>query len=649
MWTTLLAATLVAGFAPAQTLTKTTTQTTRRARVRKEHKESATERELRELQEQLKVQQDEIDALKQQLSSKDQQVTDTQQAAAAAAQQAAAATTAAQQANEAAQQSSSQAQALQTSVNDIKTTSAGLQETVVNNQAAVKEQIEHPSTVHYKGVNITPGGFLAFEGVVRQHTLNSDVNSPLNNIPFPSANEYQASELNFSGRQSRLSVLVEGNTGRANLTGYYEMDFLGTGTSSNNNQSNSYVLRQRQIWGRAALHNGFAVTGGQMWSLVTEDRRGTDARTEIQPQTIDAQYTVGYSWTRQPEFRLQQRWGNYEHRAFSAALSLEQAQITSFTANGTNPNQYFFGGPGQNGGLYNAAASSAGATTTTTTCATPTATSTCVTSVAATTSNITTYANNTAPDVIVKTAFDAPKLHVEIGGLARWLRDYYLPVTTTFTTPGTPIYTYGSAYAEHTSNAGGVFGSVRGYLGKYAELAVQGMAGTGVGRYGSAQLADATLRPDETLEPIRTYHGLLSIETHESKKLDIFAYYGGEYAQRTVYATAAGNLIGYGPRTLSDTGCDNAPAGPTSTIGNGGFQGSLSASSCGSPTRYIQEPVFGFQYRPINDPRYGKLQYSVTYSYLKRGLWSGVGSSTTPAAPHTSDSMVHVQMRYYIP
>ena len=98
------------------------------------------------------------------------------------------------------------------------------------------------------------------------------------------------------------------------------------------------------------------MTGGQTWSLVTENRRGTDARTEILPQTIDPQYLVGYSWERQPGIRIQQHFGKYETHGFTAALSLEQAQITNFTANGTNPSQYFFGGLGQNGGLYNAAA-----------------------------------------------------------------------------------------------------------------------------------------------------------------------------------------------------------------------------------------------------------------------------------------------------
>jgi FKBP-type peptidyl-prolyl cis-trans isomerase len=649
----LLAASLVSGYAYAQTSSQDPAPTRRTSKA-KPKKESATEIELRELREQMKAQQDEIDALKQQLSTKQQQLSDTQQTATSAQQQAAAAAASAQQASDAAAQSSSQTQALQSTVTDLKTTNAGLQQTVLDNQAsqaALKTEIENPVALRYKGVTITPGGFFAFEGVWRQHTVNSDINTPLNSIPFPSVNQFPASELNFSGRQSRLSALIEAHPSTTALTGYAEMDFLGTGTSSNNNQSNSYVLRQRQIWGRAAFQGGFAVTGGQMWSLVTENRRGTNARTEIQPQTIDPQYLVGYSWTRQPGIRLQQHVGRDEQHGETFALSLEQAQITNFTANGTNPNQYFFGGLGQNGGLYNAAASSAGATTTTTTCSTPsttTPTTTCVTSVTATTSNITTYANNTAPDLVAKVAFDAPAVHVEIGGLARWFRNYYYPVTWGGTASA-PTFSYVQTYQQHTAAGGGLFFSIRGYASKYAELALQAMGGPGVGRYGSAQLADVTLRPDQTLEPIRNYHGLLSIETHEGKHLDIFAYYGGEYAQRTVYTTPVGGLVGYGPPNLNNGGCNNAPAPPSTTIGNAGFGGNLSATTCGSPTRYIQEPMFGFQWRPISDPRYGRLQYSVTYSYLKRGLWSGVGSTTTPAAPQVSDPMVHFQMRYYVP
>lgn len=647
LWTALLSAALVSGYAPAQTSTQPAKPAAKK--TTKAKKESPVEIELRELREQLKAQQDQIDSLRGQLSQKDQQVNQATQAATTAQSQAEAATTAANQAQQAATETGTKQAALESSVSDMKTATAGLQETVVNNQATIKSEIDNPLALRYKGLTITPVAFFAFEGVWRQHTLNSDINSPMNSIPFPSANQYQASELNFSGRQSRLGGLFEAKpSSNLSLTGYFESDFLGTGTSSNNNQSNSYVFRIRQMWGKAALHNGFAVTGGQTWSLVTENRRSTNVRTEIQPQTIDSQYLVGYSWERQPGIRVQQHFGKDETHGFTAALSLEQAQITNFTANGTNPSQFFFGGLGQNGGLYNAAASAAGATTTTTTCATPTSTSTCVTSVTATTTNITAYANNVAPDLVVKFAFDAPKFHGEIGGLGRWMRDYYYPVTWGGTASA-PTFTYTQTYQQHTAAAGGIFGSARGYLSKYAEIAVQAMAGTGVGRYGSAQLADVTLRPDETLEPIRNYHGLFSIETHEGKNFDIFAYYGGEYGQRTVYTSPVGSLVGYGPRNLSDAGCDTVPGGPASTIGNGGFTGTLSPVTCGEPTRYIQEPMFGFQWRPVNDPKWGRLQYSATYSYLKRGLWSGVGSTTTPPAPQTSDSMLHFQMRYYIP
>jgi len=458
--------------------------------------------------------------------------------------------------------------------------------------------------------------------VWRQHSVNSDINTPFNSIPVPGANEGHISELNFSGRQSRLGGLFEGNAGSFKLSGYFEADFLSSGTTSNNNQSNSYTLRQRQIWGRAETTGGFAITGGQMWSLVTEDGTSTNNRTEKLPNSIDSQYTVGFSWERQPSFRLQQRWGDVKTGAFTAALSVEQAQITSFTAtsatSGAVPTNYFFAGAGTGGGLYNAYSG--------------------------------TYANNVAPDLIVKGAWDMPKAHIELGGLARFLRDYYYPITATGAVGAAASYTYSANPIASTKDAGGIFGNIRVSPSPYLDLALEAMAGDGVGRYGSSQLADATLRPDGTLEPVRNYHGLLSIESHPTKKLDVFFYYGGEYAQRTVYTTAQGYLMGYGAPNLVDSACYNLPINPASSTG-----GSPSApSNCNSPTRYIQEPVGGFIYRVASSPKYGRLQYWVTYSYLQRNLWSGVNVPTTgpvsgPTGPRATDPMIHISMRYYIP
>ena len=290
------------------------------------------------------------------------------------------------------------------------------------------------------------------------------------------------SELNFSGRQSRLSVLVTGDAGSYKLSGYWEMDFLGTGTTSNNNQSNSYVMRQRQIWGQFATAGGFTVTGGQMWSLVTEDGRFEDPRTEIQPLTIDSQYLVGYTWTRQPGIHVEQRFGfgDAKNSDITLGASAEQAQITNFTAAGPIPTEFFFGGVGNNGGLYNAAGNVGGGNT-------------------AGTGALTTYANNVAPDIIVKAALDVPKVHAEIGGIGRFLRNEYFPVLTVAGTASAPVYTYSPILRTSTATAGGGFFTVRVKPMPLFEVALQGMFGTGVGRYGSSQLADATLKPNETL------------------------------------------------------------------------------------------------------------------------------------------------------
>ncbi len=437
-----------------------------------------------------------------------------------------------------------------------------------------------------------------------------------------SANQGHVSELNFSGRQSRLGGLFTGDAGKFKLSGYFEGDFLSSGTTSNGNQSNSYTLRQRQFWGQAALSSGFTLTGGQMWSLVTETGTSTNNRTEKLPNTIDAQYMVGFSWARQGAIRIQQTFGDVKKSGMlTLAAAAENAQITNFTAassvSAAVPTNFFFAGPGQNGGLYNAFNG--------------------------------TYANNVSPDFIVKGTYDLPHAHFELGGLARFLRDYYFPITATGGTAAAPTYTYAAGYISNTKTAGGGFLGVRVSPNKYADIAFTGMAGDGTGRYGSSQLADATIRPDGTLEPIRNYHGLFSLETHPTPKLDVYAYYGGEYAQRTIYTTAQGDTIGYGPRNLNVTGCYALPVNPGSSTG-----GSPSAPNCASPTRYIQEGMAGFTYRVANSPRYGRIQYQVNYQYMQRNLWSGnnipsSGPVIGPSGPRAVDNMIFTGMRYYIP
>ncbi len=212
-----MAAMLMVGTVSMQAQTTTTrTHTSEKATHPKRHAvkrhkkvETALQRQVRELQEQQKAQQAQIDALTQAGAAKDAQIQQAQQAAATAATQAQAATAQTQSVSTSVQANTDAVQALKTNVTDISTTSVGLASTIQANKAELTQKIESPSVLRYKGVTITPIAFFAFEGVYRQHALNSDINTPFNAIPFPGANEYHDSELNFSGRQSRLGGLLK--------------------------------------------------------------------------------------------------------------------------------------------------------------------------------------------------------------------------------------------------------------------------------------------------------------------------------------------------------------------------------------------------------------------------------------------------------
>lgn len=254
-----LAAVMVIGVLSlhAQTSTTAPAKSTSKAKTSKPKKETAEQKAIRELQEKMTAQQEEIDALKQQNAAKDaalsaaQSTATTAQSQAATAQtQAAEAAAQAQSAAAAAQSQTETVTSLKNTVTDQQNMNAGLVESINTAKADLNAKIDSPTAIHYKGVTITPVAFFAFENVWRQRSVNSDINTPFNTIPLPSANQGHVSELNFSGRQSRLGALFTGDAGAFKLSGYFEGDFLSAGLTSNGNQSNSYTLRQRQFWDR---------------------------------------------------------------------------------------------------------------------------------------------------------------------------------------------------------------------------------------------------------------------------------------------------------------------------------------------------------------------------------------------------------------
>ena len=404
--------------------------------------------------------------------------------------------------------------AVKNDVTDLKT---GLNSAVSTLQETQKAVSEPPTALHFKGITITPGGFLAAEFVRRSRALAADINTPFNSLTMPGASQSSISEFFGSGRQSRLSMLAEGRLKSAKLSGYVETDFLSAATTSNNNESNSYSLRQRQAWGQAAFDNGWSLTGGQMWSLVTETKHGLDNRTEALPMTIDPQYTVGFSWARQYGLRLVKNFGN----KVWFGVSVENAQATISTHG--NASNFLIGSAGAAGGLYNP---------TITTCSTSLNSSGApVTTCTPTTS----YSFNPAPDIVAKFAFEPGFGHYEIFGVYSRFRDRIFPCAEASSTfPCGTITAPSTAGAFNSSkDGGGVGANARwSFAKKRLDVGVHGFAGDGEGRYGTSTLADASIKGNGQFDLIRSYQGLGTVEWH-GPKLDIYVNGGIEYASRT--------------------------------------------------------------------------------------------------------------------
>jgi hypothetical protein len=563
---------------------------------------SSVNAKLDQMQQALEAQQQQINQLMQQVQTRDktidqlqQQVSQVQSAASQAQQKADAASS---QVNKA-QQQQAEVTALKGDVTDLK---ENLTNTAVSLQDTQKSlgDLQSPLALRFKGITITPGGFLAAETVWRQRGLASDVNTPFNSLPFPGSSASNLSEFFASGRQSRVSMLAEGRVKDLKMAGYVEADFLSAGVTSNNNQSNSYTLRQRQMWAQAAIH-GWSFTGGQMWGLVTETKKGVDNRSEALPMTIDAQYTLGFSWARQFGFRVAKSFGDKAWLAFA----VENPQINSIGGNGFNPN-FVVGAPGNGGGLYN------------------------------TTAN---YAFNAAPDFVVKAAFEPGFGHYEVFGVISQFHDRFYPCATTDATAtcGGVTGPSGVLASNDLRTSGGISVNIReSFFKKHVDVGVHFLGGNGIERYGTGGLPVVTVRPDGTLSPLRGYQGLGTLEWH-SNKWDFYLNGGSEYAQRTVYTDpSSGKLMGYGlPNASNGTACSEPVPGA------GGFAG---GTSCSGTTRALTEGTFGFWYRIYNGSK-GKLQFGPQYSYVLRSTWSGANGFE----PKATENMVFTSFRYYLP
>ncbi len=533
-----------------------------------------------------------INSLKNDLAEKNAELQKAQQAAAQAQEAAAKAEAAASAQQQAVTENQKAVTALQSNVDDMKQANAAVVASVTDDTTRIKKEIEAPATLHYRGITLSPAGsFIAAETVWRQGATGGGLNTAFTGIPIANSDYAQQSEFYGTGRQSRLALKAEGKLSNMILSGYYEMDWLGTGITSNNNQSNSYVLRQRQLWADAKLANGWDFSGGQGWSLAAETTQGLTRGTEILPATIDPQYEAGFVWTRQYSFRVSKNVG----QKFFMGASAENAETLN-PAGANLPSNLLIGSAGVGGGLFN-----------------PTAN----------------YSFNMTPDFVAKIAMEPGWGHWELFGIGRSFRDRIYPAT-------------GSPYNDSVWG-GGVGGGFRGPLAnRKVSVGLKGLWGEGVGRYGSSTIADITLRPDGTISPLHGFSALSTVEVNPTDRLNIYLNYGGDYIGRDWTLNSTGTQVGYGTYSADMTGCNVE-------VKTGGSFSPSNPAHCTANTKDVQEFTAGYWYNFYNGPK-GRLRYGLQYSWFERDLWSGNGGTTNPGGgANGTDNMFWTSFRYYLP
>jgi Skp family chaperone for outer membrane proteins len=533
-----------------------------------------------------------INGLKSDLAAKDAQLKQAQQAAADAQAAAAKAQAAADSEQQALTENKSAVDTLNTTVTDLKANSVSLATTLSDETGKIKKSLENPDVIHFKGITLSPtGSFIAAETVYRSRAMGADINTQFTGVPLDAADNAKISEWQGTGRQSRIALKAIGKLDNMTLTGYYEADWLGSGTASNNNQSNSYVLRQRTIWAQAALNSGWTFTGGQMWSLATETTQGLSNGTEILPATIDSQYNAGFVWARQYGFRVAKAFS----KKFFVGLSAENAeQLTP--AGSSLPTNLLIGQLGNSGGLYNAFNA--------------------------------TITYNPAPDFILKTAFEPGWGHWELFGIGRFWRDRIYPNAPTNAL---------NAYNWDTGSAG--FGaSMRGPLAeKKVTIGLKGLYGEGMGRYGSSNIADITLNPKGGIAPLRAFSSLATVEINPDPRLTVYFNAGVDYVYRRYYGKE-----GYGSPLTNMSGCNLELLPGSSTT-------PTTPGSCGNQNKDVQEGTVGYWYYIYSGPK-GRLRQGIQYSHFRRDLWSGAGGATNPSnGAMGTDDEIYTSFRYYLP
>jgi hypothetical protein len=398
-------------------------------------------------------------------------------------------------------------------------------------------------TMKMKGISLNFGGFIAAESIYRSKNENSDVTSKFQSIPTSSSADAYHDETRFSARQTRFNILATGDVSpTTHLAGYYEMDFLGAASTANSNETNSYNPRIRHLYTTADWDSlGLHLLAGQTWSLVTMNNKGITPRNEVTPLTIEAQYVPGFTFARQPQFRLTKDFD----KQLWLAVSVENPQSTLGGVAGATTNN---AAQGSTATASNLGSLNGGAT----------------------------YSQNDVPDVVFKAAYEPGWGHFEVYDLLRTFKS--------------TLGASATASKETTVNAVGG-GVILPLIPKQLTLQASGAYGKGLGRYGAGQLADATEDITGQFVPLTETQLLAGITFDPTSAWNFYGYYGLEQVQRENLSTTT-TAYGYGS-ALSTAGSfvqriDQITAGTWWKF----FQGNYGRMQAGLQYSYTENKYF---------------------------------------------------------
>ena len=358
-------------------------------------------------------------------------------------------------------------------------------------------------TFQYKGISFAPGGFFDGTAIFRSANENADIQSTFANIPLQGSANSHLREFRGTARGSRLNLLSEGHYRSTAIAGYVELDFLGSSTSGNELETNSWNPRLRQLWGTVDLPGGLSLLFGQSWSLLTTHRIGLKPRQEFIPLNTDLQTVVGNNWARQWGVRVTKAFG--PNLLMAVAIENPEASVNGVvqptgvqgfntSPNAKTPSNFFTTSttPGANG-----------------------------------------ISTDFAPDLIGKLVWEPGYGHWELKGIVRVFQDRL------------------NAH-NHVAIGGGAGLAAVLPLTSTVNLIAEGLVGQGIGRYASTIGADVVASPSGKIVPITAFHFMGGLEWHPTKEWDVYAYYGIEHYARTAYAATP---IGYGSPLADLSGC----------------------------------------------------------------------------------------------